>query len=111
MTRPTGGVVSAPLPQTPLKLLLSPLNQNENHPEPCGPVHFARTLSVARNRPLRRIGPAWQTTAAPDCVHFIVPTNIVGPPAPVMFQVPFAVIGDGGSTLLPTNEPLGERPL
>jgi hypothetical protein len=38
MTRPTAGVVSLPFPQTPLKLLLSSLNQNEKHPEPRGPA-------------------------------------------------------------------------
>ena len=58
MTRPTGGVLSAPLPQIPLKLLLSPLNQNENQPEPLGLVLVARTLSLARNLPLSKIGPA-----------------------------------------------------
>src|ERR1700730_15567045 len=111
MTRPTAGVVSAPLPQVPLKLLLSPLNQNENQPEPWGPVQVARTLSFVRNLPLIRISPAWHTTDGPDSVHRIFPMNPVGPPAPVTFHVPAAVIGDGGSTLFPTNDPLAARPL
>ena len=90
----------------PLKLLLSPLNQNENQPGPVGPLHVARTLSLARNLPLRTYGPTWQTTVGPDSRAIIVPTNTAGPPAPTTFHVPLAVIGKGGSTLLPTNEPL-----
>src|ERR1700722_6840157 len=95
----------------PLKLLLSPLNQNENHPDLPAAAQVARTLSFVRNLPLS-VGPAeWQTTGGPDCVHFIVPTNLVGPPAPVTAPVPAAVIGAGGRTLLPTNEPFEGRPL
>jgi len=86
------------------------LNQNENQPELLGPVQVARTLSFVLNFPLMMIPPAWQTTDGPDSVHFIVPTKPVGPPAPVTFHVPAAVIGDGGSTLFPTNDPFAARP-
>src|SRR5579883_961030 len=108
--RPTGGVVSAPRPQIPLKLLPSALNQNENQPEPVGPAHVARTLSFVRNLPLIANEPVWQTTAAFVSEHFISPTNAVGPPAPITFQVPAAVIGDGGRISLPTNDPFAARP-
>ena len=52
-----------------------------------------------------------QTTEGPDCVQCIGPLKNVGPPAPVTFQVPAAVTGDGGRILLPTNEPFAARPL
>ena len=44
-----GGVESEPLPQIPLKLLLSPLNQNENQPDAVGPRRA--NLVVVRNLP------------------------------------------------------------
>ena len=65
--------------------------------------------------PLISTGPVRQTTAIrspwPDCVQRIVPMNALGPPAPVTVHDPAAVIGEGGSTLFATNEPLALRPL
>jgi hypothetical protein len=95
----------------PLKLLLSPLNQKEDHPECVPSLQVARTLSLARNFPFRTIAPVWQTTDGPDCVQPIFPRKALGPPAPTTFHVPAAVIGDGGRTLLPTNERFAGRPL
>src|SRR5271155_4517926 len=111
MTRPTGGVVSAPIPHTPLKLLLSSLNQNENQPDFTPLLQVARTLSFERNFPLMTIPLAWHTTDGPDCLHDIDPAKVFGPPAPATCQGPAAVPGDGGSTLFPTNVPFEGRPL
>ena len=66
-----------------------------------GRTHFVLRYELA----VQRDWAEWQTTAGPDCVHFIEPTNFVGPPAPITFQFPAAVTGDGGRTLLPTKEP------
>ena len=111
MTRPAGGVVSAPLPHAPLKLLLSSLNQNENHPVLLPLFQVARTLSLVRNFPLIEIRFALHTTVGPDCVHAIRPANVAGPPATATFHVPAAVTGDGARILLPTNVPFEGRPL
>ena len=95
----------------PLKLLLSPLNQNENQPD-LGPLlQLALTLSEVVNLHWIMTLPTLQTAVGPDCVQTIFPTIALLPPAPTTFHVPAAVIGDGGKYLLPTKLPLAFRPL
>src|SRR5579862_9567531 len=99
MTRPVGAPVpSLFLHHTPLKLLLSPLNQNEKTPAAPPMLNVARTLrgSLGVTFPLSVTPPERQTTPAPDCLQIILPMKALEPPAPVTFHVPAADSGEGG---------------
>ena len=109
MTRPTGGV-DRPRAPNAVEAVVVAVEPEREPAGLAGAGQVARTLSFVAELAVERDGPSGRRRSDPiACTSSFRRIRRAASAGDV--PVPAAVIGDGGRTLLPTNEPFAARPL